>query len=166
MKALTLWEPWATLIALGVKRYETRSWGTKYRGPLAIHAAKRRPEKGFRMEFSRPAKSDSHIARPIMDSVCVDAEHIWAPAITWSDGSTTAALEESVLLTFGAVVCTCELTGCRQMSAGDVAHAKATGEFEVGGWEVGRWAWKIEKVKRLAPPVSAKGSQGFWEWNR
>lgn len=41
MKALTLWEPWASLIALGVKRIETRSWQTSYRGPLAIHAAAR-----------------------------------------------------------------------------------------------------------------------------
>ena len=42
IKALTLWEPWASLIALGFKCYETRSWPTQYRGPLAIHAAKRK----------------------------------------------------------------------------------------------------------------------------
>lgn len=41
MKALTLWEPWASLAVLGEKEYETRSWPTKYRGPLAIHAGKR-----------------------------------------------------------------------------------------------------------------------------
>lgn len=42
-KALTLWQPWASLVALGVKTIETRSWSTAYRGPLAIHAAARRP---------------------------------------------------------------------------------------------------------------------------
>lgn len=41
MKAITLWQPWATLIAIGAKRFETRGWATNYRGPLAIHAAKR-----------------------------------------------------------------------------------------------------------------------------
>lgn len=41
MKALSLWQPWTTLIAKGVKLYETRSWSTSYRGPLLIHAAKR-----------------------------------------------------------------------------------------------------------------------------
>ena len=41
MKAITLWQPWATLVAAGVKQYETRSWRTDYRGPLAIHAGKR-----------------------------------------------------------------------------------------------------------------------------
>lgn len=40
MKALTLTEPWATLVMLGAKRYETRSWNTNYRGQLIIHAAK------------------------------------------------------------------------------------------------------------------------------
>lgn len=41
MKAITLWQPWASLMVLGVKKIETRSWPTRYRGPLAIHAAKR-----------------------------------------------------------------------------------------------------------------------------
>ena len=41
MKAISLWQPWASAIALGNKKVETRSWWTKYRGPLAIHAAKR-----------------------------------------------------------------------------------------------------------------------------
>lgn len=40
MKALTLWQPWASLIQWGEKQYETRSWMTTYRGPLAIHASK------------------------------------------------------------------------------------------------------------------------------
>lgn len=39
-KALSLWQPWASLIAVGAKQYETRSWATKYRGPLIIHASK------------------------------------------------------------------------------------------------------------------------------
>lgn len=43
MKALTLTQPWASLVILGAKRIETRSWGTKYRGPLIVHAAKNFP---------------------------------------------------------------------------------------------------------------------------
>lgn len=41
MKALSLWQPWASAMALGLKQIETRNWSTAYRGPLAIHAAKR-----------------------------------------------------------------------------------------------------------------------------
>lgn len=40
MKALTVHQPWATLIALGHKPYETRTWETYYRGPLLIHAGR------------------------------------------------------------------------------------------------------------------------------
>ncbi|MEI9966013.1 MAG: ASCH domain-containing protein [Caulobacteraceae bacterium] len=40
MKALSLWQPWASLVAAGVKLHETRHWSTPYRGPIAIHAAK------------------------------------------------------------------------------------------------------------------------------
>ena len=40
MKVLTIKQPWATLIMQGNKRYEFRSWQTKYRGDLLIHAGK------------------------------------------------------------------------------------------------------------------------------
>jgi activating signal cointegrator 1 len=40
MKALSLWQPWASLIYDGRKTIETRHWEMLYRGPLAIHAAK------------------------------------------------------------------------------------------------------------------------------
>ena len=41
MKAISLWQPWASAMALGWKRNDTRSWRTSYRGPLLIHAAKK-----------------------------------------------------------------------------------------------------------------------------
>ena len=40
IKAISLWQPWASLMAAGVKLHETRHWATAYRGPIAIHAAK------------------------------------------------------------------------------------------------------------------------------
>lgn len=44
MKAITLYQPWATLLVLGIKRYETRSWRTLFRGPIFIHAARKSVE--------------------------------------------------------------------------------------------------------------------------
>lgn len=41
-RAISLWQPWATLVAIGAKQYETRHWQTRYRGDLVIHAAKKR----------------------------------------------------------------------------------------------------------------------------
>ena len=43
MKTISLTEPWATLVVISAKRFETRGWTTTYRGPLLIHAAKRFP---------------------------------------------------------------------------------------------------------------------------
>lgn len=41
MRAISLWQPWASAVALGIKRVETRSWATTNTGPVVIHAAKR-----------------------------------------------------------------------------------------------------------------------------
>lgn len=41
MRAISLWQPWASAVACELKSNETRSWSTKFTGPLAIHAAKR-----------------------------------------------------------------------------------------------------------------------------
>lgn len=40
MKVITIKQPWATLIAEGIKQYEFRTWKTKYRGEIYIHAGK------------------------------------------------------------------------------------------------------------------------------
>lgn len=44
MKALNLRQPWAEMIANGQKTIETRTWRTKYRGPLLIVASKTKPD--------------------------------------------------------------------------------------------------------------------------
>lgn len=40
MKVITIKQPFASLIAAGVKEYEFRTWKTKYRGDILIHAGK------------------------------------------------------------------------------------------------------------------------------
>lgn len=47
VKALTLLQPWATLVAIRAKKIETRSWSTPYRGPLLIHASKKLPQDAY-----------------------------------------------------------------------------------------------------------------------
>jgi hypothetical protein len=56
MKALSLWQPWASAMAMGLKTVETRCWGAAYRGQLAIHAAKRwtRDEREFAQAMGLP----------------------------------------------------------------------------------------------------------------
>lgn len=63
MKAITLTQPWATLVAIGAKTIETRSWKTHYRGPLAIHAAKGWTKEVVKLAMREPFKSVLAAAR-------------------------------------------------------------------------------------------------------
>jgi len=54
MKVISILQPWASLVALGHKRIETRSWSTKYRGELLIHASAKftKQQENLSHEFS------------------------------------------------------------------------------------------------------------------
>lgn len=69
MKALTLTQPWATLVALGHKRVETRSWRHHFLGTIAIHAAKGFPKQA--REFAEMEHSIGRIPGPIPLSAIV-----------------------------------------------------------------------------------------------
>lgn len=53
IRAISLWEPYASAIALGLKQHETRSWETSHRGLLAIHASVRPLDRGGLMLTNR-----------------------------------------------------------------------------------------------------------------
>ena len=57
MKVLTIKQPWATLIMQGYKRFEFRSWQTKYRGDLLIHAGKGIDKEAIKRAFDMDANS-------------------------------------------------------------------------------------------------------------
>lgn len=48
MKTITIKQPFATLIAEGLKKYEFRTWKTKYRGDILIHAGKSIDKKAMK----------------------------------------------------------------------------------------------------------------------
>jgi len=64
VKAVTIHQPWAWAIAAGHKRVENRTWSTKHRGELAIHAGSSRKSLKSAMAFCRehgvdpPASND------------------------------------------------------------------------------------------------------------
>ena len=71
MKALTLTQPWASLVALGHKKVETRSWRTNYRGELAIHAAKGYPKSAREFASLEAAVGRLPERIPLSAVVCV-----------------------------------------------------------------------------------------------
>lgn len=79
MKVLTLKEPWAALIGAGIKRIETRSWKTNYRGELFIHTGLKSDEVPKElMELFKTAKSmPGHITIKcnIVDCILIDEKY-------------------------------------------------------------------------------------------
>lgn len=57
MKVLSLLQPWATLVVIGAKKIETRSFRTKYRGPILIHAGIKMGRDQEYLIFSEPFHS-------------------------------------------------------------------------------------------------------------
>ncbi|MEM7555211.1 MAG: DNA N-6-adenine-methyltransferase [Cyanobacteria bacterium P01_A01_bin.84] len=63
LKAISLWQPWASLIKLGLKHYETRSWKTKYRGKLLICST----AKSTKDQYQQYLKIGSEVKLPDWD---------------------------------------------------------------------------------------------------
>ena len=152
MKALTLTQPWATLILLGAKTYETRSWATTYRGPLAIHAAQGLApvggKRGLRQIIDQPAFFEALRALvPQNDRYCdVDAILRYLP--------------------LGAVLGTCRLLRCIPTDPvrGALDVTQFQDEHAFGDFSPGRYAWQLGDVQAYAQPIPAKGELGLWEW--
>jgi activating signal cointegrator 1 len=144
-KVLTLTQPWATLVALGAKKIETRSWATSYRGPLAIHAAKGLGSGGEQglMELCR--------TEPFR-SVLLDAGYLGTP-----------------VLPRGAIVAVCELIGCvPTIGTGpkgtDWINDLSDQERAFGDYTPGRYALPLDNVRALPEPIPARGALGLWTW--
>ena len=74
MKALSLKQPWASLIASGQKTIETRVWSTEYRGDLLICASKRADTnmmKMFNDMFSPFSDISQKLNFPLGQALCI-----------------------------------------------------------------------------------------------
>lgn len=152
MKAITIWQPWASLLACGGKRFETRSWATSYRGPIAIHAAKKDV-------FDALALIPVPVALEMKKLIGAE----------WKD------------LPTGAVIATATLIGCHGICEVQKDHnsprvvgyrdcnkfktwvCASDQEVSFGDWMPGRVAWEFANVKAITP-VRVGGKQGLWEW--
>lgn len=164
MKAISIWQPWATLIAIGAKRIETRSWPTNHRGPIAVHASKGGlPNRELWGVLSMPPMR-SALAR------------------------FGATLDEIVrALPRGAIVAIADLVACEPtdvidelgrldetrcdeletdsgliLPAGSPVPPTWT-ERELGDFTPGRFGWIFGRVRALGAPIAWRGEQGLFE---
>lgn len=140
MKAITVWQPWAGALSAGIKENETRSWSTKYRGPIAIHAA---------MKPIQPAWK--YADDTALEVICRRLE---LPEIF--DGPGTFPT--------GCILAMAELVDCIKITP-DFIDTLSPDELALGDYTIGRYAWKMKNVEKLPAPVPAKGKQGLWNWD-
>ena len=136
-------QPWATLVAVGENSIETRSWGTRYRGPLVIHSAKGFPREARELWRRQPYRK-------------VLAQNGYRDA---SD------------LPLGAVIAVADLEDVIKFSRTSLKDARtraARGELppheaDFGDFSAGRYGWVLKNVRRLKEPIPARGMLGLWE---
>jgi hypothetical protein len=134
MKAITLIQPWASLIALGEKQFETRSWATPYRGPIAIHAGRRTKQ-----------------AETFIDELVYD----------FPDPFYNQQLYKADDFPFGAIIAVGVLEECYRTESKRPYISEQ--ERSLGDWSPGRFAWQISGVYALDAPIPMKGAQGLWD---
>lgn len=136
MRALTLWQPWASLCAAGVKEHETRSWPAPRRAVgerLAIHAA------------AKTASSVESEITPDLDVLCRSLfGSDWRRSLPRSQVLCTATLHEAV-------------------PTESIADLVTDADRTSGIWTPGRWAWPLTDLETFAP-IPARGAQGLWRW--
>lgn len=132
MKALTIWQPYASLIAEGLKLYETRPFKTNYRGPLLIHSGQR--PMHWILKHSNEDALDVAIEFFGMDGF--------------------------MTLPVGCSICVVDLVDCIEMTPEFIAQ-QSPAELAVGDWKPGRFAWKLENPREI-DHVALLGKQSLW----
>jgi len=142
VKALTMTQPWASLVAIGENTIETRSWNTRYRGPLAIHAAKGFPPDARALCRRQPYRA-------------VLARHGYAGAGELPLGGiiAVAVLEEVLMF---------DRDSLRRVRDEARRRALPAHEADFGDFSPGRFGFVLRQVRRLATPIPVRGMLGLW----
>lgn len=142
MKVLSVWQPYAQLLATGYKHIETRSWRTNYRGEILIHAAKKPYAQVERLMTAESKKQ-------VRDTLRLDSTD-------WNDQIRT-----------GAIIGKAKLTDCKLIDDAYFQFMKdlCPEEFLYGDFMPGRYAWVFEEPELFKNPLSISGRQGLWNWN-
>jgi hypothetical protein len=133
MKALSLLQPWASLLAGGEKRVETRSWHTSHRGRIAIHAS-----KAFRDE----------------DRMLAIQTKAFYQSLSRLGFDNTSDLPLGSIVGVGSLV---EMQPCVA-----IVKTLSDKELEFGNYSMGRWAWMFVDLCMFQKPIPCRGRQGLW----
>jgi hypothetical protein len=142
IKALSLHQPWSSLVAIGAKRYETRSWAISHRGELLICST-----KNFK------AAMQGWNSSPIMQSAL-----------------SLRGFKQWQELPFGQALALVYLEEClptiklgELFAKGQVKRFRTTNELHYGNYEAGRYAFKLSNIRPIKDPFPVTGRQGLFE---
>lgn len=143
MKVISLLQPWASLVVIGAKKVETRSWNTKYRGPLLIHASKKYLPEQMRLGemFNRNYGAGLGFTEdlPLGEIIgSVDLIHTIESQYCFKDNE----------FEFNGQVW--KLTDA---------------ELAYGDYSPNRFGWLLSNPVLFKTSIEAKGSLGLWEYN-
>lgn len=141
LRVVTLWQPWASLMAYDLKRWETRprtiAW-RNYRGPVAVHAASSIPA-GYRREAQA-----LFAAEPFRSALAAHGIERWQQLPT------------------GAILSIHQLVDC--VPTEQIVHELSELERAFGNYEPGRLALRFTEAALLPEPIPARGYQGLWTY--
>jgi hypothetical protein len=149
--ALTIWQPWASLIAAGAKPYEWRGWPAPERligQRIAIHAGARPVRKAEIGELIYQLHPKVGIETSLIPEIALPLLERWhtAPgALPLSSVLCTAVLGKPIRAALWAAH-----AGMAAADSDRIDHSK--------------WAWPLTAIEQIEPFQPAKGMQGFWKW--
>lgn len=132
VKAISLWEPWASLVMIGAKKFETRSWWPNYTGPLAIQAAKKWNRELATLCRTEPFKS-------VLAGAGINSPDDFH---------------------FGCALGLVDLI--EAISTEAVRGRISRQERAFGDYSDGRVAWRLDNARRFPEPLPVRGHQGLW----
>lgn len=151
LKALTIWQPWASLVMAGWKPYEFRRWDYRTRYPdqegkrIVIHAGARyvRPDevRDLIRRLEREEGGGTALDREALPAL----RHLLRDVRT----SLTACGLGTVMLG--------RPRRCTDLFRGQVADSDRIDEH--------MWAWPMGEPRPFDDPVPRRGAQGFWNWS-
>lgn len=130
--AISLWQPWASLILAGVKAHETRHWAAP------------KTQVGQRVLI--------HAAGTVQGYLGVDAQ-LQAICVRHFGEAWRDTLPRGVFLGF-------VILGAPKRT--DEIDPRDHVDALCGDWSDGRWAWPLYAPSPFPEPIPGKGQQKFW----
>lgn len=177
MKAITLYQPYATLMAFGVKIVETRDWATKLREEIAIHAAAAIPRWVLEVDFGEWTIEQDN-PRGAEPAYLLRGPGIWpyrlplgavvakcrvvdmvSTSRCWAPGALEPASEGRVIRP--------EVWGTAEHVQGILGEddlLDVSDQLPYGDFGPDRYAWVTRDRKPFTTPIPASGGQKIWNW--